>query len=413
MVSGHSSVSSSTGYSDSLAQKSVDTIGSEICQGKRRKLKTSHLEFIRRSIRDRKFSANVARHAAEARRSSTRRVYDAKWKVFSDWCLQREVHPFSATPSEIADFLLHLFQEKKCQVSTIKGYRSTISNTLKFKSDNNIGSDHVISELIKSFELHRPVERSLAPKWDLSCVLSSLCSEPYEPLHKASRFHLTLKTVFLLALATARCVSEIHAFSMDSGHLRFNQSDGSVSLRTQTGFLAKNPLPSVLPDDILVQNLARTIKFNDFKRLLCPIRALKRYLKVTKPIRKNRKRLFLPLKGDHDITKGSISGWISYTIRLAYKKLSKSKITLLKIKAHELRALLASWSYMNKIPIEDIIKAAVFSFDFCQVLSTRFKHTRREPTTDGSSGFCSKSGWGASQVFLILDANLERLSSES
>ena len=231
--------------------------------------------------------------------------------------MQREVHPFSATPSEVADFLLHLFQEKKCQVSTIKGYRSTISNTLKFKSDNNIGSDHVISELIKSFELQRPVERSLAPKWDLSCVLSSLCSEPYEPLHKASRFHLTLKTVFLLALATARRVSEIHAFSMDSGHLRFNQSDGSVSLRTQTGFLAKNQLPSVCLDDILVQNLARTIKFNDFNRLLCPVRALKRYLKVTEPIRKNRKRLFLPLKGDHDITKGSISRWISYTIRLA------------------------------------------------------------------------------------------------
>ena len=164
----------------------------------RRKLKTSRLEFIRRSIRDWKFSANVARHAAEARRSSTRRVYDAKWKVFSDWCMQREAHPFSATPSEVADFLLHLFQKKKCQVSTIKGYRSTVSNTLKFKSDNNIGSDPIISELIKSFELQRPVQRSLAPKWDLSFVLSSLYSEPYEPLHKASRFHLTLKQYFCL-----------------------------------------------------------------------------------------------------------------------------------------------------------------------------------------------------------------------
>ena len=64
--------------------------------------------------------------------------------------MQREAHPFSATPSEVADFLLHLFQEKKCQVRTIKDYRSTNSNTctLKFKSDNNIGSDPIISELI-------------------------------------------------------------------------------------------------------------------------------------------------------------------------------------------------------------------------------------------------------------------------
>ena len=112
LVSRHSSVSSSSGHSDSLAQKSA----SEICQGKRRKLKTSRLEFIRRSIRDRKFSTKVARHAAEARRSSTRRVFDAKWKVFfSAGFMQREAHPFSTTPSEVADVLLHLFQEKKCR----------------------------------------------------------------------------------------------------------------------------------------------------------------------------------------------------------------------------------------------------------------------------------------------------------
>ena len=82
------------------------------------------------------------------------------------------------------------------------------------------------------------------------------------------------------------------------------------------------------------------------------------------------------MKGDHDITKGSISGWISYTIRLAYKKLSK--IALLKIKAHELRALSASWSYMNKIPIEDIIKAAVWSSR-----STFAKFYLRDSNTQG------------------------------
>ena len=48
-------------------------------------------------------------------------------------------------------------------------------------------------------------------------------------------------------MATARRVSEIHALSIDPGHLRFNQSDGSVSLRTEPGFLAKNQLPLVFP----------------------------------------------------------------------------------------------------------------------------------------------------------------------
>ena len=116
-----------------------------------------------------------------------------------------------------------------------------ISNTLKFKSDTNVGSDPIISELTKALELQRPVQRSLLPKWDLACVLFVLCKEPFESsLYKASLLNLTRKTLFLLAMATTSRVSEIHAFLVDSDHFRFNKSDGSVSFRTQTGFLAKN-----------------------------------------------------------------------------------------------------------------------------------------------------------------------------
>ena len=126
------------------------------------------------------------------------------------------------------------------------------------------------------------------------------------------------------------------------------------------------------------------------------------------------------MKGDHDITKGSISGWISYTIRIAYKKLSKSKIALLKIKAHELRALSTSWSYMNKIPIEDIIKAAVWSSrsTFAKFYLRDLTHTRREPTTDGFSGFCSKSGGGpvksfSSSMLILRDYRLSPSKTDS
>ena len=108
--------------------------------------------------------------------------------TFSPVGVVSEIDPVMASPGNVADYLLHMFQEKKCQVSTVKGYRSTISNTLKFKSGQNIGSDPIISELIKYMELQRPVQRSLAPNWDLSCVLSSLCGEPFEPLNRAGVF---------------------------------------------------------------------------------------------------------------------------------------------------------------------------------------------------------------------------------
>ena len=80
---------------------------------------------------------------------------------------RKKVNPVLAPLTVIADFLIILFSEKKYQISTIKGYRAMISNTLKFKTGNRMGSNPVLSELIRSFELQRPVQRSLIPKWDL------------------------------------------------------------------------------------------------------------------------------------------------------------------------------------------------------------------------------------------------------
>ena len=347
--------------SDSSAtnSKTTDSIQRKICTSKPPNSRPSRLGVIKQSIRDKKFSQNVADFVSRSRRASTQKVYDAKWTIFSNWCHTKKVNPISAPITVIADFLIFLFSEKKCQISTIKGYRSMISNTLKFKTGNRIGSNPVLSELIRSFELQRPVQRSLTPKWDLSWVLVCLQKLPFEPLDKASKFHVTIKTAFLLALATAKRCSEIHALAMDSQHLRFNQSDGSVSLILKSGFLAKNQLPSVKPDPIVVPSLARICKWEHTDRLLCPVRALKFYLKMTSSYRQNRTRLFLPIKGNKDISKDTISRWISYTVKLAYRKLTKRDISFLKIKAHEVRALSSSWAFFDKVPLNDIHQAAV------------------------------------------------------
>ena len=148
---------------------------------------------------------------------------------------------------------------------------------------------------------------------------------------------------------------------MDSQHLRFNQSDGSVSLILKSGFLAKKQLPSVKPDPIVVPSLARIRKWEHTDRLLCPVRALKFYLKMTSSYRQNRTRLFLPIKGNKDISKDTISRWISYTVKLAYRKLTKRDISFLKIKAHEVRALSSSWAFFDKVPLNDILQAAVWN----------------------------------------------------
>ena len=129
--------------------------------------------------------------------------------------------------------------------------------------------------------------------------------------------------------------SEIHALAMDANHLRFNQSDCSVSMIIQTGFLAKNQLPSISPDPKVIPSLARTCKREQSERLLCPIRALKFYLKMTSLYCQNRTRLFLPIKGNQDISKASVSRRVSYTIKLGYRELTNRDISFLKIKSSQ------------------------------------------------------------------------------
>ena len=321
---------------------------------------SSRLDIIKRAIRERSFSQKVASRIAESRRRSTRIVYDSKWKIFSDWCGARSVNPECPSVTRIADFLLFLFEEKHLAVSTVKGYRSMLSNTLKFKGGESIGSNPFLSELMRSFELEKPVFRSLTPKWDLSCVLWSLTRAPYEPLESTSLKLLTYKTVFLLAFATARRRSELHALSVETGHIRFNESDGSFTLLCQPGFLAKNQLPSVIPEPITVPSLSASCGPSDTDRSLCPVRALKFYLKRVEGNRGRRKRLFLPLIGRNDISAASISRWISNTIKLAYIGLSSRDLSFLRIRPHEVRALSTSWAFSNNIPLEEILRAATW-----------------------------------------------------
>ena len=71
------------------------------------------------AIKEQGFSEAVAARIEAPQRGSTRSVYEAKWAIFTKWCVSNQVD-FRAPPLKaIADFLLHLFQDKKLQPGTI------------------------------------------------------------------------------------------------------------------------------------------------------------------------------------------------------------------------------------------------------------------------------------------------------
>ena len=199
------------------------------------------METVRAALSDRDFSSQAMEGILRARKRSTLKVYEGKWKVFCQWCLEKKVDPIKASIPKLADFFIFLFREKKMAPITIKGYRSMISDTYKHYGRDSIGLDKALSDLMSNFDLEKPKHRSLVPSWNLTIVLNWLQRKEFEPLEAASLSCLTKKTCFLLALATASRVSEIHALSVDQACLQF-RDDGSVSLTTAPGFVAKNRL---------------------------------------------------------------------------------------------------------------------------------------------------------------------------
>ena len=88
----------------------------------------------------------------------------------------------------------------------------------------------------------------------------------------------TMKCVFLLALASARRLSYLHALSVGPGRCVFARGNTQrqlvVSLLPEPGFLAKNQLPTQAPEWITVPEIAH-LNPMEAERMLCPVRQLK------------------------------------------------------------------------------------------------------------------------------------------
>ena len=92
------------------------------------------------------------------------------------------------------------------------GYRSMLSAVFKSILPE-ISTSPTLHDLLRSFQVEAPVREVRPPSWDLPTVLNFLRSSPFEPLSSASLRDLTRKTLFLIALATAKRVGELQALS--------------------------------------------------------------------------------------------------------------------------------------------------------------------------------------------------------
>ena len=325
----------------------------------------SRLEVIKGFHKERGFSEAVAQRLAISQRQSSAVVYESKWKVFGEWCHVKQIDPVKATVQQLADFLIFLFEEKKLAISSIQGYRSCISKVFLARGID-ISHDRDLNMLVRNFAIERPVQHREAPRWDLMVVLRLLMKPPFEPMNMASLADMTRKLAFLLTLATAKRNSEVWAFSAD---VRFGQDYNAATLSFLPNFLAKTMDPSRPETDyapVTIPALGPSMGEDLPDRFLCPVRALRYYLKLKhKGLDPNNRfrRLLCAFKLGHigDISKQTVSGWIRQLIKQAYSAVQDEDIphlTHTNFQARELRAFASSLAFHQNYSLKQVMEAA-------------------------------------------------------
>ncbi|KAK5882516.1 hypothetical protein CesoFtcFv8_021095 [Champsocephalus esox] len=172
--------------------------------------------------------------------------------------------------------------------------------------------------------------------------------------------HLSLKTVLLLALASAKRVSDIHALSVHPSCTQFSAGQTRVLLKPNPAFVPK-VVGSCTPIDIVAFPPPLCSSEEQRPNLLCPDCALRTYMDRSKEFRCN-DQLFVswanPQKGK-PVTRQRLSHWTVEAIALAYTSQGLQAPTGLR--AYSTHGLATSWALFKGVSIQDICAAASWS----------------------------------------------------
>ena len=199
------------------------------------RLEPSRVATLKRLLRKSGFSRGAALEMSSCVRESTAHLYQSQWLSFCGWCCGKGVAPVDSTIPLIVDFLILLRRDKGFSLSALEGYRAAISSVLSLKG-LDLANSRELAMLFRSFLKACSPTDLRPPAWGVALVLQSLTGAPYEPLRDEEERFLAHKTLFLVALASAKRVGELHALSY-----RVSHSIGwkEVSFGFVPGFVAK------------------------------------------------------------------------------------------------------------------------------------------------------------------------------
>ncbi len=307
--------------------------------------------------------ARVVGTLTEARAPSTRRLYALKWGVFVKWCHQAHIDPVGCTVLDVLSFLQYRLDSGSLP-STLKVYVAAIASFRSPQGGQSIGRDPMVVSFLKGARRLHPPRPPSVPPWDLEVVLRALSQPPFEPLSSVGLKELSLKTALLLALASAKRIGDLHAFSVDSDCIRFGPGDCSVTLRPRMGYVPKSlstPFKIQTVSLSALSSESAASREADAQTSVCPVRALRIYIDRSAGFRQSN-QLFVCYGGcarGRAVSKQRLSHWIVDAITAAYT--NQGLECPLHIRGHSTRAMASSWAWSRGMSIQDICVAAGWS----------------------------------------------------
>ncbi|XP_066448359.1 uncharacterized protein [Eleutherodactylus coqui] len=307
------------------------------------------------SLRKKGFSEKVVETLMSSRKKTTHLIYQKVWRKFSSWRQGRDRGDSIPDTPLILEFLQEGL-EMGLSPSTLKVQVSALSAIC----DTKFADDRWVHRFLTAAARLRPRPINRFPDWNLNWVLGAMTAVPFEPIEALPIRMLTIKTIFLVAITSARRVSELQALSIR--HPLMKIADTKLIFKTDPAFMPKVVSDFHRSQDIIIPSFFSNPKNEEERTLSCldVRRAVLTYIDTTSHWRRD-DNLFVQFSGPNKGSKAakrSIARWIRLAIIESYKALGKE--IPLALKAHSTRAVASSWAEHSSASVEQICKAAVW-----------------------------------------------------
>ena len=307
-----------------------------------RPVAASGMEHIQRSLSEQGFSAKARQLVTGARRKGTQAVYNAAWKKWHSWCVERQIDSFQADLADVGNFLAQAVEDGR-EYSTINGYRSAISLMHPEIEGHKVGQHPTIIQLMKGIFNQKPPTPKYSETWDVKLVLDYIKNKGDNDC--LSDKTLTWKTAMLIALTNASRAHEIKNINPGLAQDFGDKIVLDIAKLTKSKRQGK-------------QRIMITLLTYEKDDTLDPVACYRAYLKRTAEWRntdEQKEQLFLSLVKPHSaVTTSTVSRWLR-------EIMTESGVNTELFKAHSIRGASTSRASKEGLSVGQIIQKANWS----------------------------------------------------